>query len=86
MKTDLLTYKVDRRMKEGRKLVSRETFPNDMISAVIMERLADPQADRQHLVTVDWVERTNLMSNLPFWEPKDTPVYMSPAFESYWQM
>jgi len=30
--------------------------------------------------------RTNLMSRLPFIEAKLTPVYCSPAFESYWSM
>ena len=30
--------------------------------------------------------RTNLMSRVPFIEAKLTPVYCSPAFESYWSM
>lgn len=33
---------------------------------------------------VEMVERTNLMTGKKFMEPKNTPVYMSPAFESYW--
>lgn len=32
------------------------------------------------------VTRTNFMSGEEFEEPINTPVYMSPAFESYWSM
>lgn len=33
---------------------------------------------------VKMVKRVNLMSGLEYEEPEDTPVYCSPAFESYW--
>lgn len=32
------------------------------------------------------VTRINLMSNKPFEERANTPIYCSPAFESYWSM
>jgi hypothetical protein len=30
--------------------------------------------------------RTNMMSRLPYLEAKDTPIYCSPASETYWSM
>ena len=32
------------------------------------------------------VERTNLITGKKFWEKRNTPVYCSPACESYWSM
>jgi hypothetical protein len=32
------------------------------------------------------VTRKNLLSGKEFQERRDTPTYMSPAFESYWSM
>jgi len=32
------------------------------------------------------VKRVNLMSGKEYWEPSNTPGYMSPASESYWSM
>ena len=34
----------------------------------------------------DMVERTNLMTGKKYMEKKNTPVFMSPACESYWSM
>jgi hypothetical protein len=34
----------------------------------------------------DMVERTNLMTGKKYLEKKDTPVFLSPACESYWSM
>ena len=34
----------------------------------------------------DMVERTNLMTGKKYMEKKDTPVFLSPACESYWSM
>ena len=33
---------------------------------------------------VHMVERTNLMSGKKFMEPSNTPLYLSPASETYW--
>lgn len=33
-----------------------------------------------------YVVRRNLMSQLPYLEAKDTPLYCSPASETYWSM
>jgi hypothetical protein len=38
------------------------------------------------LVGEDMVERTNIMTGQKYMEKKDTPVFMSPACESYWSM
>lgn len=35
---------------------------------------------------IKMVERTNLMSGKTYMEDEDTPLYMSPAAESYWSM
>ena len=34
----------------------------------------------------DLVERVNIMTGLKYQEPRTTPVFMSPACESYWSM
>lgn len=38
------------------------------------------------LVDINMVERTNIMTGQKFLEPIDTPVFMSPACETYWSM
>jgi hypothetical protein len=38
------------------------------------------------LVDINLVERTNIMTGKKFLEAVDTPVFMSPACESYWSM
>jgi hypothetical protein len=34
----------------------------------------------------DLVERVNIMTGLKYQEPRNTPVFMSPACESFWSM
>ena len=34
----------------------------------------------------DMIERTNIMTGQKYMEKKDTPVFMSPACESYWSI
>ena len=38
------------------------------------------------LVDTNLVERTNIMTGKKFFEPKDTPVFLSPACETFWSM
>ena len=38
------------------------------------------------LVDINLVERTNIMTGKKFLEPIDTPVFMSPACETFWSM
>ena len=38
------------------------------------------------LVDINLIERTNIMTGKKFMEPIDTPVFMSPASETYWSM
>ena len=38
------------------------------------------------LLNEDMVERANIMTGQKYMEKKDTPVFMSPACESYWSM
>ena len=38
------------------------------------------------LVDINLIERTNTMTGQKFLEPVDTPVFMSPACETYWSM
>ena len=38
------------------------------------------------LVGDDMVERTNIMTGQKYMEKKDTPVFMSPACETFWSM
>ena len=38
------------------------------------------------LVADDMVERTNIMTGQKYMEKKDTPVFLSPACETFWSM
>lgn len=79
-------YKVDRRTKEGRRLVAKEDFApctKDYIEAVV--------AGKRGLgfiveVFETYVTRKNLMGGKEYQERYDTPRYCSPSSESYWSM
>ena len=77
-------YKLDRRCKEGMKLVSKTDFTEMTLDAV--ER-ANPRRPG-YIVKIfeTYVVRKNLMSGAEFRERYDTPYYCSPSSESYWSM
>ncbi len=77
-------WKLDRRCREGMKLVSKTDFTAMTLDAV--ER-ANPRRPG-YIVKIfeTYVVRKNLMGGAEFRERYDTPYYCSPSSESYWSM
>ena len=87
MKTDILLVKLDGRVKNGEKLISRTTYSNEEAQVIMEEFKKNYKVGEKHVLrAVPWVERTNLNGGKKFWEPEDTPMYCSPAFDAYWAM
>jgi len=84
-------YKMDRRTKEGQRLVGKYDY--DRKSKEDMEReisaLYPTYKKRDGYlfnVVETYVTKQNLMGGKEFTERYDTPHYCSPASESYWSM
>ena len=84
-------YKMDRRTKEGMRLVGKYDY--DRKSKEDMEReisaLYPTYKKRDGYlfnVVETYVTKTNLMGGKEFTERYDTPYYCSPSSESYWSM
>ena len=82
----LEVYKKDRRSKTGTLLVEVKDFApvtDDYINTVV-----DEYTDRGYIVKKfeTYVTKTNLMGGKSFTERYDTPLFCSPASESYWSM
>jgi hypothetical protein len=77
-------YKLDRRCKEGMKLVAKTDFTDMTLAAVERANPVRPGYIRK--IHETYVMRTNMMSGTPFYERYDTPYYCSPSSESYWSM
>jgi hypothetical protein len=77
-------YKLDKRCKDGEKLVSKTDFTNMTLDAV--ER-ANPRR-KGYIVKVfeTYVYRKNVMTGEAFKERYDTPYFASPRSESFWSM
>jgi hypothetical protein len=75
-------YKLDKRCKDGIKLVSKTDFTGMTLDAV--ER-ANPRRPR-YIVKIfeTYVYKKNLMTGEAFKERYDTPWACSPASETYW--
>lgn len=79
-------YKADKRVKGGKRLVSKEEFApsaKDYINAV-----ADSKRKLGFIVEVfeTFVTRKNVMTGKEFQERYDTPYFCSPSSESFWSM
>lgn len=84
-------YKMDRRTKEGQRLVGKYDF--DRRDRAAMEREVAAlyptykKSDGYIFNIVEtMVTRTNAVSGKTFQERYDTPYYCSPSSESYWSM
>ena len=86
MEYTLELYKSDRRCKSGEKLVRKvDIGEKTLLEAQVIARAKEMQG---YLVDIKetFVTRKNLLTGTEFQERYDTPVYCSPAFESYWTM
>jgi len=79
-------YKLDRRTKEGRRLVAKEDFAASTEDYI--QTVAEAKRDFGFEVEVfeTFVTTSNMMSGKEFQERYDTPYYCSPRSESYWSM
>lgn len=77
-------YRSDRRVKGGRRLVSKTDFApvtRDYINTVVEARTAQGYAVE---LFETYVTRTNLMGGAVYQERYDTPRFCSPSSEAYW--
>ena len=77
-------YKLDRRTKEGRRLVRKVDLTDVTLDQV--ERMYPVQPKYVREIHETYVTRRNLMGGAEFKERYDTPYYCSPSSESYWSM
>jgi hypothetical protein len=78
------TYKADRRVKAGRRLVEKRDF--DPVTRDYIDTVVEKLQTRGITVELHetFVTKINLMGGKEFTERYDTPYFCSPASESYW--
>lgn len=84
-------YKMDRRTKEGMRLVGKYDYDRKDKEAMEREISALYPTYRKidgyiFNVVETYVTKQNLMGGKEFTERYDTPYYCSPSSESYWSM
>ena len=77
-------YKLDRRTKEGMKLVYKTDYTG--VTLAQMERMYPRRPKYIIKIVETFITRKNLMSGQEFRERYDTPHFCSPSSESYWSM
>lgn len=77
-------YKLDRRTKDGMKLVYKTDYTDVTLDQ--MERMYPRRPKYIVKIFETYVTRTNMMSGREYKERYDTPRYCSPSSESYWSM
>jgi hypothetical protein len=81
-------YKRDARTKVGERLVSKVDYETDnlsMLEHTVKHTYRASQGFR-YAIHETYVTKRNLMGGGEFTERYDTPIYCSPASESYWSM
>ena len=86
--TTVEVYKIDRRTKDGRKLICKQDYNTTDHNAALVAAMNTWPAHKGYEYTTHdtFVTRTNLLSGNEFQERYDTPCYCSPSSESYWSM
>jgi hypothetical protein len=84
-------YKMDRRTKEGQRLVGKYDYDRKDMATMKREVSAlYPTYKKKDgyifNVVETMVKRTNLMGGAEFEERYDTPYFCSPSSESFWSM
>ena len=75
-------YKLDKRYKEGKKLVLKEDWEGYTLDQ--LERLYPVRKGYVREIHETYVTRKNLMGGKEFRERYDTPYFCSPSSEAYW--
>ena len=81
-------YKLDKRKKAGERLEHKVEYKDVDYATLYSGAAIMWPATRGFRVEIHetYVTRKNLLSGAEFLERYDTPVYCSPASESYWSM
>jgi len=75
-------YKLDKRVKDGKKLVSKMDYHCEDLS--VIENDWPVKKGYVRLIKETYVERKNYMTGEVYKERYDTPYSCSPSSESYW--
>jgi hypothetical protein len=81
-------YKLDKRTKQGERLVSKtdyEVTEKSMLEHTVKHTYR-ASAGFRYEIHETYVTKQNLMGGKEFTERYDTPHFCSPASESYWSM
>ena len=85
-------YKLDRRLKKGKKLVEKKEFTDRTLESLELEYSAWLYATKgaaegnpkfRYAIHETYVTRVNAMSGKQFQERYDTPYYCSPSSQTY---
>lgn len=81
-------YKRDARTKSGERLVQKQDYDTDNLSALehTVKHTWRSSDGYRYEIHETYVTKRNLMGGAEFRERYDTPHYCSPASESYWSM
>jgi hypothetical protein len=79
-------YKLDKRCKEGRRLVAVQDFAPS--TRAYIECVAEQKTKLGFVVDIfeTFITRKNMMTGIEFEERYDTPYFCSPSSETYWSM
>jgi hypothetical protein len=77
-------YKLDRRCKEGKKLVAKMDYHCEDLA--VIENDFPVKRGYIRMIHETYVTRKNVMTGAEFKERYDTPYFCSPSSESYWSM
>lgn len=77
-------YKLDRRMKDGKKLSYKTDYED--VTLEQMEQMYPVRPGYVRFIYETYVIKRNMMTGVEFQERYDTPYFCSPASESYWSM
>lgn len=75
-------HKLDKRVKGGMKLVSKQDYTD--VTLEQMERMYPVRPRYTRFIHETYVTKKNLMSGAEYQERYDTPYFCSPSSESYW--
>ena len=82
-------YTQDKRTKKGERLLSKDDWETneELTREKLTEQCEYMRGPKERFeIHTTYVEKTNMMSQKPFWERYDTPYYCSPSSETYWSM
>ena len=77
-------YKLDRRVKDGRKLVAKMDYHCEDLA--VIEGDFPVKRGYVRFIHETYVTKRNLMTGVEYQERYDTPYACSPSSEAYWSM